>query len=92
MTRSEGEQSRPSRRLGITGYVGLVREGYDELAKAMKTPPRTSPSPGVRAVGDSFTAELTGSLPCAGRELPLDPCQGVNHPAPWAREPALCSL
>ena len=30
MTRSEGEQSRPSRRLGITGYVGLVREGYDE--------------------------------------------------------------
>lgn len=40
MTRSEGEQSRPSRRLGITGYVGLVREGYDELVKAIIRPPR----------------------------------------------------
>jgi len=40
MARSEGEQSRPSRRLGITGYVGLVREGYDELVKAIIRPPR----------------------------------------------------
>ena len=31
---------RPCRRLGITGYVGLVREGYDELVKAIIRPPR----------------------------------------------------
>lgn len=30
----------PARRLGITGYWGLMREGYDELVKAIIRPPR----------------------------------------------------
>jgi len=32
--------SASSRRLGITGYWGLMREGYDELVKAIIRPPR----------------------------------------------------
>jgi hypothetical protein len=33
-------ESPPPRRLGITGYWALMREGYDELVKAIIRPPR----------------------------------------------------